>query len=366
MNYNIINTTDFEFPKSLREVRRMSEIERKNLTEEDVISILTRELPRLIIEHPEMRNKFIDMMSDVLVKKDDMVVWLSEMKILRQDFNTEMKSLREEFQADMKALREEFQAEMKSLREEFQAEMKSLREEFQVDMNTLHEEFQTEMKSLREEFHTEMKALREEFQASREEFHAEMKSLREEFQASREEFHAEMKSLRKEFQASREEFHAEMKSLREEFQTEMKALRKDLQSELKALDNKVVGLGARWGIMSEEAFRSGLKGILADELGLKVEFYQGYDKEGYVFGRPDQVELDIVVKDGFLIVMEIRSSMSKGDVYTFQRKIEFYEKVHNVKVSRKIILSPFIDYRAVPAAQSLGMEMYSSASEFRT
>jgi len=243
-------------------------------------------------------------MSDVLVKKDDMVVWLSEMKILRQDFNTEMKSLREEFQTDMKSLREEFQTEMKALRQEFQA--------------------------------------------------------------SREEFHAEMKALRQEFQASREEFQAEMKALREEFQMEMKALRKDVQSELKALDNKVVGLGARWGIMSEEAFRSGLKGILKDELGLKVERYQDYDEEGYVFGRPDQIELDIVVKDGLLIVMEIRSSMSKGDVYTFQRIIEFYEKTHNVKVSRKIILSPFIDYRAVPAAQSLGMEMYSSASEFRT
>ena len=63
--------------------------------------------------------------------------------------------------------------------------------------------------------------------------------------------------------------------------------------------------------------------------------------------------------------MEIRSSMSKSDVYTFQRKIEFYEKIHDVEVSRKIILSPVIDYRAVPAAQRLGMEMYSSSSEFR-
>jgi hypothetical protein len=139
-----------------------------------------------------------------------------------------------------------------------------------------------------------------------------------------------------------------------------------MQSGLKALDNKIVGLGARWGIMSEEAFRSGLKGILTDELGLKVEYYQGYDEEGYVFGHPDQIELDLVVKDRFLIVMEIESSMSKGDVYTFQRKIEFYERVHDVEVSRKIILSPFIDYRAVPAAQRLGMEMYSSASELRT
>ena len=201
--------------------------------------------------------------------------------------------------------------------------MVTLREEFQAEMGVLREEFQAEMGVLREEFQTEMRALREEFQTWREE--------------------------------SDRRF--------EEHSREIKTLREEMQSGFRALDNKVVGLGARWGIMSEETFRDGLKGILTDELDLKVERYQGYDEEGYVFGEPDQIELDVVVRNGLLIVMEIRSSMSKGDVYTFQRKIEFYEKVHNVEVSRKIILSPFIDHRAVPAAHRLEMEMYSSASE---
>jgi hypothetical protein len=210
------------------------------------------------------------------------------------------------------------------------------------------------MKALREEFQNEMKTLREEFQA-------EMRTLREESDRRFEKHSQEMKALREESNRRFEEHSREIKSLREDFQ----ALREEMQSGFKALDNKVVGLGARWGIMSEETFRSGLKGILTDELGLKVEQYQSYDEEGYVFGDPDQIELDIVVKDGVLIVMEIRSSMSKSDVYTFQRKVEFYEKAHDVKVNRKIILSPFIDYRAIPVAQYFKMETYYSASEFR-
>ena len=36
------------------------------------------------------------------------------------------------------------------------------------------------------------------------------------------------------------------------------------------LENIIGGLGARWGIMSEEAFRQGVRGILTD-VGLKVE-----------------------------------------------------------------------------------------------
>jgi len=291
--------------------------ETKNLTEEEVIAIVTRELPRLITEYPEIHDKFIDVMSDVFAQKSDQAVLLSELKILRQDFNVDMKALREDFQTS----REEFQVEMKNLREEFQAEMRALREE----------------SDRRFEKHSqEIKALREESDRRFEEHSREIKALREDFQS-------------------------EIKALREELQV----LREDMQSGLKALDNKVVGLGARWGIMSEETFRSGLKGILTDELGLKVEHYQGYDEEGYVFGHPDQVELDLVVKDGLLIIIEIRSSMSKSDVYTFQRKIDFYEKAHDVEVNRKIILSPFIDYRAVPAVHSLGIEMYSSASEVR-
>ena len=42
-----------------------------------------------------------------------------------------------------------------------------------------------------------------------------------------------------------------------------------------------------WGF-----FREGLKGILK-ELGLKVERYIDYDTEGTVFGRPEQIDLDI-------------------------------------------------------------------------
>lgn len=61
----------------------MSETEIKNLTEEDIIAIVTRELPHLVIEHPEIHDKFIDVMSDVFAKKGDHAVLLTEIKNLR-------------------------------------------------------------------------------------------------------------------------------------------------------------------------------------------------------------------------------------------------------------------------------------------
>jgi hypothetical protein len=122
-------------------------------------------------------------------------------------------------------------------------------------------------------------------------------------------------------------------------------LMKKMDEHEKRLESAIGGLGARWGIMSEESYRQGLKRILQD-LGLKVERYLDYDPEGYVFGHPEQVELDVLIKNKTVLLVENKSSISKEEMHTFQRKVEFYEKKQKVKVERKDAVSPFVDPRA--------------------
>ena len=88
-----------------------------------------------------------------------------------------------------------------------------------------------------------------------------------------------------------------------------------------------------------------------------------YDPDGMVFGRPDQVELDVIIKNGLVIVCEIKSSMSKSDMYIFDRKVEFYQRNYNRQVNRKIVISPMVDQRAFPVAENLGIEVYSYAED---
>jgi hypothetical protein len=45
-----------------------------------------------------------------------------------------------------------------------------------------------------------------------------------------------------------------------------------------------------------------------------------FDDEGEVFGRPDQVEINVIIKNGLVIVCEIKSSMSKAEMYIFDRQ----------------------------------------------
>jgi hypothetical protein len=158
----------------------------------------------------------------------------------------------------------------------------------------------------------------------------------------------------------------------EENQRQIRALMEEIQrqgKEIQRVDRRIeqtVGaLGARWGIMSEDAFRNALRGILEENFGVKVERVQYKDESGEVFGRPDQVELDVVIYNGKMLVCEIKASVSRADVYTFERKVRSYEKRVGRKADRAILISPVIYEKDAELARTLGIEVYTSAEDVR-
>ena len=119
------------------------------------------------------------------------------------------------------------------------------------------------------------------------------------------------------------------------------------------MNRKIEGLGARWGLMAEETFRAGLKTIIED-LGYAVENVVFFDDEGYVFLKPSRIEIDIIIKDGRKIAVEIKSSVSEGDVSTFERKVKLYEKKFNIKIDKS---------KAIEIAKSLDIEIVEELKE---
>lgn len=131
----------------------------------------------------------------------------------------------------------------------------------------------------------------------------------------------------------------------------------------KRFDSTIGALGARWGLFSEASFRNALAGILGDSFGVEVVNVNLYDHNGDVFGRPDQVELDLIIKNGLTIACEIKSSIDKAGMYSFGRKVDFYAKHEGREISRRIVISPMVDKRALPVAASLGIEVYSHGDQ---
>jgi hypothetical protein len=132
----------------------------------------------------------------------------------------------------------------------------------------------------------------------------------------------------------------------------------------RTIETQIGGLGARWGMQTEEAFRQAMKTIL-EEVGFKADRYLTYDTTGEVFGHPDQVELDVVIHNGTAIVIEIKSSLDRGQVYLFSRKVAFYQRKTGQQVTRQVIVTPFAEQRARDVAGNLGVEICTDVSTFR-
>lgn len=170
-----------------------------------------------------------------------------------------------------------------------------------------------------------------------------------------------------------EKLLAEIKSQREEQnkkweanQEELKRLHEEVMAVSTKVDRSFGALGARWGIKSERAFRDALAGILEKSFAAQVLNVNEWDNECIVFDKPDQVEIDIIIKNGLLILCELKSSLSKSDMYTFHRKAKYYELRHKRKPDRLLAISPMIDERARQLGDSLGIEMYGDSLDVKT
>ncbi len=131
----------------------------------------------------------------------------------------------------------------------------------------------------------------------------------------------------------------------------------------KRIDRTIGALGARWGLSTEQTFRKAIRSVIESFTDTQVERYLGFDNEGKVFGHPDQVEIDVVIRNGKLWVMEIKSSISKAEVYAFERKVAFYEKEKAITADRKAIVSPMFEKGAKEVAEKLGIEIYTAPEE---
>ncbi len=125
-------------------------------------------------------------------------------------------------------------------------------------------------------------------------------------------------------------------------------------------------MGAYWGPNTERSFRDALAAILEKSFGVAVINVNEFDDEGTVFGRPDRVELDVVIHNGTLILIGIKSSVSRADMYIFERKVRFYEHRHGRTAQRLIVISPMINARVKEIGKQLGLELYADSMDVPT
>ncbi len=292
------------------------------LTREMLRQLLIEELPQVIREYPNVRYGLIGVVAETFARQSDIQSILQHLEALREDFNRQM------------------------------AEFARRQDGHEVAMQALREDFNRQM--------AEFARRQDEFARRLDEFARRLDKHEVAMQALREDFNRQMA----EFARRQDEHDAAMQALREDFNRQMAEFARQQNRFIQRIESHIGALGARWGLMAEEAFRTGLAGILDERLGLHVERFWQMDTAGQVFGQPDQVEIDVVLHNGDHWLMELKSSISRGEVYLFERKVAFYEQARGVKAKRKIIISPMVERGAEKVAASLGIEVYTSAYEF--
>ena len=156
----------------------------------------------------------------------------------------------------------------------------------------------------------------------------------------------------------------EIKALREDFlnfQRRLDAFQRRMDSfeeTQREFRRRLDALGARWGILAEGAFREGMRGIVERLFGGSVEHWIYEDSEGFVFGYPATIEVDLIIKDKEHILVEIKSHVRKSDVGVLMRKGKIYERVRGIK-PKLVFVSPYIDEDARGDAEMLGIMAYS-------
>jgi len=130
---------------------------------------------------------------------------------------------------------------------------------------------------------------------------------------------------------------------------------------MRAFQLRLDALGARWGIFAEDAFREGIKGLVERYFGGKVRKWVYEDEEGLVFGHPASIEVDVLIRDKEHVLVEVKSSISRGDIATLLRKGMLYERVKGMKPSLAIV-SPFVEVRALEDAEALGIQVFTKLS----
>ncbi len=99
----------------------------------------------------------------------------------------------------------------------------------------------------------------------------------------------------------------------EELAEAQKRTEETMRTGFQSLDRQITTLGSRWGIQNENVFRNTIKGLL-EGTGFSVE-------RGFYGGR----EVDVVIRNGEHILLEITSRMGKKDIGLMNVSADDYE-----------------------------------------
>lgn len=198
----------------------------------------------------------------------------------------------------------------------------------------------------------------------------EMKKMREDmnkrFEEMREDMNRRFEAVNRRFEAVDrrfEDMNRRFEAVDRRFEEMRVDFKEAIATTIKALSTKMDTIGSRWGIMAEGSFRATLHEIISG-LGFTATKWKEMD-DGKFFLFPREVEIDILIKDGRTIALEVKSSLTISEVEGFERAVRFYEEKEKKKVDEKIILAIYAYPGVKEYASRMGIKIISEPEEIK-
>jgi hypothetical protein len=128
---------------------------------------------------------------------------------------------------------------------------------------------------------------------------------------------------------------------------ELAKAQKNTEIALQGLMREVGTIGSRWGIFVEETFRTSMKGLLEKEFKANVQ--------ELLIG---EYQVDLLIKDGSHILVEITSSTSKRDINNLLSAARLYKQRENID-PKLIIVTAYISPRLYELAREHNIQIMS-------
>lgn len=371
------------------------------MEQNEIVEMIRRELPGAIERNPELTDfvlrltetryarkaetsdRFYELLGELRRDREEQAAYRAQQDAKWEEYRQEQDRLRAERQEEWKQYREEqavYRAQQDAKWEQYQGEQEKLRaadreewEQYKLKLDELRASDRADWERYRQELQgvlAEQRAEWKQYQLRQDELRV---SDRAEWERYRKELQGVLAGQREEWKlyqleqegrwAEQREKWKEEEQHRLENQKDHERLSAEAREFRDEMRQSVGAMGARWGTRSEKSFRNALKGILEEHFPIRVLNVSEFDEDGIVFGRPATIELDLIIKDGLLIICEIKSSVSVGDAFVFAKKAAFYEERHNKKADKLIMISPMVEKKARDFAKETGIKIYTFAHE---
>jgi len=300
----------------------------------------------------ELANKILKAIGDDAQKRATLIGLLVSDVATKQDFATilaELKEMRKASDERFEMMDRRFEAAERRF-EAIESELKAMREESQKRFEASEKRFMAIEKRF-EMIDKRFEAIDKRFEAIERRFEAidkRFEAIDKRFEAIDRKFEELRADMDKRFEEQREDFHL--------------SLRLSIEALNKSLTEKISALGSRWGIMAEDTFSVALKEILS-KAGFVVTKWRKTDSEAIFFLKPRDAEIDILIKDGKRIAVEVKSTIDTGDIEIFERSVRFYERSESVKVDEKFMVGIHLRKDVEEYASKFGIKLLSHVEE---